>query len=268
MVSFICAFALTLSTPQQGDGEVNVRERLLKATCKVNINPGTLNRSHGTGTFVSPPREVVKLLKDGEVLVISAGHVIEGITVRGSISVTLPLLNSSHTEATEWGETYPARHLDFITSGSDGDIGMIAVTIPKGIVEKQIYLAPLLLETNPSLNEGFFAVGCRSGELPKIERAKALQYVEPRDEKACPILHAAVLRRPGDSGGGLFDSKARLFAVCSGGEENGEIDVGPGLKGFNEKSSPIRYRGPCSCFYPGWVVLKLPSVVEDGAKTP
>ena len=268
MVNFILTFAIALGLSQSKHGQEDVREKLLKATCKVNINPGTINRSYGTGTFVSPPREVKKLLKDEEVLVISAGHVIEGITVRGSISVTLPTLNSSSTEAEEWGKTYPARYLDFITSGSDGDIGMIAVTIPKHVVTTKLLLAPLVRETTPSLNEEFLVVGCRGGELPKIERAKALQYVAPRDEKACPILHAEVLRRPGDSGGGLFDLKGRLFAVCSSSEENGEIDVGPGLKGFNEKLLPTRYRGPYSCFYPGWVVLKLPSVVEDGAKTP
>lgn len=264
MVSFICALTIALSIPVSDESETNVHERLLRATCKVNVNPGTLNRSHGTGTFVEPPRAVAKLLSDDEVLVISAGHVIEGITVRGSISVTIPLLNSSNIEAVEWGNTYPARLLDFITSGSDGDVGMVAVTIPKSIAGRHIHRAPLALETNPSLNEGFFVAGCRGGELPKIERAKALQYVQPRDAKACPILHAAVLRRPGDSGGGLFDSKGRLLAVCSGSEENGEMDVGPGLKGFDERTTPIRYRGPCSCFYPGWVVLRLPIVREDG----
>jgi hypothetical protein len=112
MVSFILGCAIALGIPQQEASQTDLRERLLKATCKVNVNPGTLNKSHGTGTFVSAPRELVKLLKKDEVLVISAGHVIEGITVRGSISVTLPLLNSANTEAREWGDTYPARYLD------------------------------------------------------------------------------------------------------------------------------------------------------------
>ncbi len=145
---------------------------------------------------------------------------------------------------------------------------MLAVTIPASVIAKQLYLAPLVLETSPSLNQEFFALGCRGGELPKIERAKALQYVEPRDQKACPILHAAVLRQPGDSGGGLFDEKGRLFAVCSGCQENGEIDVGPGLKGFSLTNNPNQYRGPCSCFYPGWVVLKLPIVTEGETRMP
>jgi hypothetical protein len=267
MIGIVLALAATLVVPEQKREQPVASETILRATCKVNINAGTPHRSYGTGTFVVTPERVRRLLHENEVLVISAGHVVEGITIRGSISVTLPLLAPSATTAHSWGETYPARCLDFITSGSDGDVALVAVAIPKGVAATQVHLAPLAPETIPSLNEEFFAVGCRGGELPKIERARALHYVEPGDAKACPILHAAVLRRPGDSGGGLFDSSGRLYAVCSGCEANAEIDVGPGLTGFNTNTLPARYRGPSSSFYPGWVVLKLPIVVGDGAKT-
>lgn len=267
MVGIFLTLAIALGVSNQEVQVADLSDRLLKASCRVNVNPGTPNRSYGTATFVSPPQQVRHLLKEDEVLALSAGHVLEGITVRGSISVTIPILNSANTEAREWGGTYPARYLDFITSGSDGDIGMIAVTIPKRIVARQIVLAPMASERTPSLHEGFFAVGCRDSGLPKIERAKALQWIAPRDEKACHLLHAAVLRRPGDSGGGLFDSSGALFAVSSGCDEKADLDSGPGLKGFIPKSPPPRYQGPSSVFYPNWVVLKLPIVVGDTGKS-
>jgi len=262
MMRIIMPLICALSGSVLAQEESALRAKLLRATCRVDINPGTPHQSFGTGTFVQAPSSASQLLMDNEVLVVSAGHVLSGITIRGGVNVTLPVIDPKTGQATKWGESLSARHIDFATEVED--VGLLAVVVPSKAQLDSLHFVPLAEkhEAQLTLNEEYIAIGCRDGKLPKAEVTKPLQYHNPHNELAAPVIHAGLLRRPGDSGGGLFCKKGRLVAVCSSCAENTETPIGFGLRGFDITKPIQTHRGPDSVFYPGWLIHKLPVLRE------
>lgn len=258
----VCVAVVLGGTKAEGGETTTLRERLLRATCRVDINPGTAIQSSGTGVFVEVPPRLNSLLKEDEVLVLSAGHVIEKITIRGGVSVTLAKLDPETDQAIGWGETLPARYIDFTSSKEGPDVAMLAAKIPRTWEGSLVHLVPLAEEIDLAVEEEIFAVGCRGGNLPKVDAGKALQYVKPKDPQASPLVYASVLRRSGDSGGGLFSKAGKLIAICSGCIEEDQMEIGAGLRGY--RSQPVRlYRGPVSCYAPWFLIQSLPLAVGE-----
>ena len=250
MMSFF--FSLFLATTMSS--QMSVDERVLRATCRVNVNPGTQNESFGTGTFVDVA-DYTQLLKKDEVLVVTAGHCLDCITIRGGVSVSLPVLTDDRKLGSDWSRSLSARYLNFSTNGAGGDVGVIAVLLPKEL-RKEVHLARMRKEPSFSLKDEYVIVGCRAGEPPRVARGSPLQYFKGTAEHA-PVLHVACQRRSGDSGGGLFDKEGQLLAVCSASMEKSELVIGPGLCGFNPNREPEVFSGAASCFYPAKLISRF-----------
>lgn len=239
--------------------DVSVYEVALKATCRVDVNPGTRAPAFGTGTFVKCPQEMEGLLQENEVVVATAGHVLESITLRGGVAVSLPRLSKDGRSSDGFNEQLPARLLDFVCDDPNGDVGLIAVKIESHMIENgTVKLVPMHLgEMDIRVDQKVLVVGCRGASPAKVEQARAIQYF-PGSESSGPHHHLSVLRRSGDSGGGMFDLSGRLVGICSASsEEPIEMAVGFGLVGFDGQSSPRVYRGQSSVFTPCHLVKCL-----------
>lgn len=250
MMSFIVSLFLSTAVSSQ----MSLDERVLRATCRVNVNAGTQNESFGTGTFVDATR-YRQLLKKDEVLVVTAGHCLDCITVRGGVSVTLPKLAEDRKSATGWNRSFSARYLNFSTDGEGGDIGIIAVLLPEEL-RKEVFFAHLSKEAMFSLKDEYKIAGCQAGEPPRVAEGRPLQYFKGSPQHGA-VLHVACLRRSGDSGGGLFDKDGQLLAVCSASMEKSELVIGPGLCGFAPSSEPQVFLGAASCFYPVHLISRF-----------
>lgn len=224
-------------------------DKVIRATVRVEMNRGTRQESLGTGTLVETPPEAEGLLRENEVLCISAGHVLETMTVRGSAHVTTPKLDSEG-RVTGFATRFTARLLDFESDGSGGDVGLLAVYIPPQYRES-VHLAQVHLdEVNLGVEETVFLAGCAGGSAPKIVKARALQYSEG-SETSSPAVHLSEERKSGDSGGGMFNQTGVLLGVCSGsGVVPGGMEIGFGLRGFRPAANLKKHFGASSCFTP------------------
>jgi hypothetical protein len=259
MRSAVFGAILAVYCMQAAAQDAGVYEVALRATCRVDVNPGTRVRAFGTGTFVKSPQEIEELLEENEVLVVTAGHVLESITIRGGVAVSLPSLAKDGRSSNGFNEQLQGRLLDFVCDDPNGDVGLIAVKIESSMLENGVVkLAPMHLgEMDIRVDQKVLVVGCRGSSPAKVEQARAIQYF-PGNESSGPHHHLSVLRRSGDSGGGMFDLSGRLMGICSASsEEPMEMAVGFGLVGFDGQSSPRMYRGQTSVFTPCHLVKGL-----------
>jgi hypothetical protein len=230
---------------------------MLQSSCRIRMNPGKRTESSGSGTFVDFDRKkFAGLLEDDEVLVASAAHVAECLTVRGSIEVdTIRGQDDGQGRIkVSFGPTYKARIIEFGDTNAEGDVALLAVKVPKEAVTEGYVIIAQYSPGKPTFNEGEWLtlIGCARGELPQVKYGQPIQADPGSDEKS-PALILNVGRIKGDSGGGAFDKEGRLVAVCSGSRDDGKTMIGPGLKNFvmpRLESDVRNHFGPTSYFVP------------------
>lgn len=213
--------------------KVSPREaEALAATVMVAVNPGTLQSGTGSGIIVKLDRKKYPdLLAEDEVLILSASHVTSGQTRKGGLFVrfTVPVKSG-----TALGAPAPARLIDEGDIDTDGDLALLAVKVPlkselrKVIREVEMILDPLDL----SPTDEILLTGCGQGTPARSAKCTPVSLLGPA--KGPKNLTLNTNRLGGDSGGGAFDAKGRLIAICSKTETRiSRSVVGPGLRGFD-----------------------------------
>lgn len=227
------------------------RERMLAASVRLEL-PG----SGGSGTIVEPPAFLAALLKEGEELVLTAGHVIPLYSEGRSIAVDV-----FRYEGTKPVEAIrcDGRVLKTTRNGF-GDVGCIAFK-PK---EKLDIVRVPVAESRRwySGKTPLLRVGCPGGSMPVYEEAYAISGERLANGGKVTVN---VPSRPGHSGGGLFDPDGVLVGICSG--SNGDkttMLIGVGLLPRN--AAPYTDTVFTSLFFHPFPALELAAVAEKEAR--
>lgn len=233
----------------------------LRSTVRVVLNPDTHHPSTGTGTVVKLDREKYPdILAPDEVLVVTAMHVSDGETLTGGIYVDSTAFTAT---GTDFGLRFKARLVERGDKKKDGDIAILAVKVPaSGEASKVLREADISLD-DPDFGAGdvLLLAGCAQGKPAKTATCNPIQVFRAEGQATGLVLNTG--RIGGDSGGGAFDAKGRLVAVCSGSSsEATTVWIGPGLRGFDatrgyQEHEIRKYHGVTSHFVPTFHVKAL-----------
>lgn len=193
--TFVSAIATSENGPEFSP-EV-IRQIALNSSVRIRIEERG-QTSYGTGTMIDT--------RNGDVLIITCGHLFRGPSAKGKITVDV-FVDGKKT-------TVPATLLDF---DEQYEIGLLSMT-PGGEVAT-VRVAEKAAQPGPG--QSLFSVGCNGGADPTIME---MQVTAVDRFTGAPNLECTGSPVQGRSGGGLFDEQGRLVAICFGalgGEERG-----------------------------------------------
>ncbi len=174
-----------------------VRQIALNSSVRIRIEERG-QTSYGTGTMIDA--------RNGEVLIITCGHLFRGPSANGKITVDVFVGGAKRT--------IPATLLDF---DEKYEIGLISMK-PGGEIST-VRVADKSAQPEPG--QLLFSVGCNGGADPTIME---MQVTAVDRFTGAPNIECTGSPVQGRSGGGLFDEQGRLVAICFGalgGEQRG-----------------------------------------------
>jgi thiol-disulfide isomerase/thioredoxin len=173
-------------------------DRALAASVRLRIDDGQFF-SYATGS-------VIAIRPDGEVLILTCGHVFRDSQGRGAVDVEL---FGANRQGPLQGQV--------VAYDLERDLGLVSVRGATG-------LSPIMLAGNDSyMREGLraFSIGCDRGAEPSLLESR---IVGVNRYLGTPNLVSTGRPVVGRSGGGLFDAEGRLVGVCRGADT--QIDEG------------------------------------------
>lgn len=164
------------------------REQALRATVRLRVDDPRGN-SYGTGTVIDVHQQ--------EALVLTCAHIFRPSQGRGRIMV----------DTFDGPQNRPVEG-KLISHDQDRDVALVSVRPPSHIEPVKIASASQRFEPGQPV----FSIGCDRGGTPEVMDGRIVavnRYLGP------PNLVVKGQPVDGRSGGGLFDSRGRLIAVCN-----------------------------------------------------
>lgn len=230
-----------------------LKDSLLASTVRLH-----LLWSCGTGTIVEPPAGLEALLKPGEELVLSAGHVLpfyaEGFSCR------MHLFQYDKLTAKKEFADVEGRILRSSRTLGEGDVSWAAFVPPKGWKIHRAKIATA--ERWYAWKTQLFRVGCAEGKAPHHDMTFPVRADRIED---AGVVAVDIPSKGGDSGGALFDPDGYLVGVCSH-TANDEHDIlcGEGL--IRGKEPPAMGRKKITTFVHPQFALRLLDAAEEAAR--
>lgn len=216
-------------------------ETALRKTVRVNVNPHSAYRATGVLIEFDTTR-FPKLLREGEVAVLTAAHVADRLGWDRKVTVQgIELHPSPGGRKFVFGEEFSARVV-MLPDRNGPDIAMLAATIPKKLLDDgQLQLATLAKTPYAfEMDETLLLVGCPFAQPPKFDLGFPGQL---HGEEACPMLSVSNTPVFGQSGGPVFNRIGELVALCSGHDDKvGRLFLGIGLAGRTAEKARTEMR--------------------------
>lgn len=205
--------------------------------------------AQGSATLVQTPEELKALLKPGEVLAVTAGHVcwdwnknarVEAHVFR-EFNGTRP---GSYT-------THQGRVIHYYPAGTQPDVGLIAIKVDK---PEELTIVPIAAEeTKYDFGTYAITVGCPGGKDSIWKDARIISHTNATATTSGDVVGIAMVEG-GHSGGGLYNSKGELIGICSGTRtvSPGTIDfMVPGVENI-QASNEHEFKRKLSALTPDW----------------
>ena len=208
-------------------------ETLFRSVVRVVANPRL--PSYSSGVMITLDRDKFpNLLKDGEIAILTAAHVADGVSWRGEIQVNgLNITGRSGAKMMSFTKPFPARVVTLFDP-DEADLAILAASIGEAEFKEFGFATASVASSHEfRLEENLRLVGSPEGKLPDLVVAHPAQR---GGTTKTPLLHVSEPRKQGQSGGPAFNRKGEVVAICSGSEESSHsLALGVGLAGESAK---------------------------------